>query len=95
MLVTQILRETCLVQNCDTTSADEERFFGEDDDDEEQPQGGSYPEHGSNGAMNFMPRTGLVDYDDDDDDDLVKGGMCSPFKSDLQIDLPLEVYEGL
>lgn len=53
---------------------DEERFFGEDDEDEEQPQG-PYPEHASNGAMNFMPRMGLVDYDDDDeDDDLVKGG---------------------
>ena len=46
---------------------------------------GPTPEHASNGAMNFMPRMGLVDYDDDDeDDDLVKGGeyhrntVCCP-----------------
>ena len=57
-------------------NTDEERFFGEDDDDEEQPQG-PYPEQESNGAMNFMPRMGLVDYDDDDDDDLVKGGATT------------------
>ena len=63
--------------------ADEERFFGEDDEDEEQPQG-SYPQHESNGAMNFMPRMGLVDYEDDDDDDLVKGGASSALSQPWQ-----------
>ena len=55
---------------------DEERFFEEDDDDDE-PSQSHFPDRGTNGAMNFIPRTmSLVDYDDDDDDDLTKGGSC-------------------